>query len=154
MSGLSLNPSRTAQFLISIGLIVLLPWACSKQGDEARLNELLDTAVNAAIGRDSSFLQDVLADDFHSQKVKDKRELLGLLRLYWLRNKKIYVLVSDRRISISGDVATMELILLLGGNQSGGIVPEQGRRLDLLLEWRKVNDKWQVVYASWEQDLQ
>ena len=68
------------------------------------------------------------------------------------RFREIGVTRLDTRIEMRGVHASADLKLLLTGG-SGGLLPEQGRTLDLQTRWRVDGGRWQLIEASWDGDL-
>lgn len=134
----------------SILLLQVLLNACTKTDDTTRIYALVDSATEAARNRNPGVFEDILADEFQSEGVGGKREMLGLLRLYWLRYQQLYVVVTDRKLIINGDVATLELIVLVAGAKSAEtIMPEQGDHMNISATLKKTGD-WQVTSVSWQ----
>ncbi|MCB1635148.1 MAG: hypothetical protein KDI51_11200 [Xanthomonadales bacterium] len=140
------------QWMVAIGVLVGLA-GCSGDPDEAALRARIDQLQSDGEQGRVAELMDAVADDFSGQQDSyDRQQLRMLLLAATRRFREIGVTRLDTRIEMRGVHASVDLKLLLTGG-SGGLLPEQGRTLDLQTRWRVDGGRWQLIEASWDGDL-
>ena len=152
--------SRTHLTTFLIWLLVsvaLLLTACSEPvDDEVRIRQRVAEMVNAAEARELGDVLEPVHDDFLGNKRIRRVNLKGLVLLHFRRNKNIHVYVNDLEVVLKGDEADVREakvtcnVVMVGRNQT---LPEHARVLQVTSVWKKIEDDWFVVSASWKDPL-
>lgn len=139
--------------LSCVALLLLALAGCAGDPDEAALRQRVDALqADGEAGRVAA-LMDAVAEDFSGQGGSyDRQQLRLLLMAATRRFQQIGVTRLDTRIEMRGAHASVELKLLLTGG-SGGLIPEQGRSLDLRTRWRVEGGEWMLIEANWDGNL-
>lgn len=136
-------------------LLSLLLMACNKSPtsaeDEIRL--FIASGIEAAEQRKSGVLKDMMRDNYTDQKGYDKNQLVGLIRIYFLRNKSIYLFSKIKDIKITGNQnATVQLYVAMAGKQISDITLLSNYRASIYrfeLQLIKPDDEWLLQSAKW-----
>lgn len=122
--------------------------ACSEPiPGETRIRQRID-AMSAATGnKDLSAVMAPVHDDFLGNERIRKANLKGLTIVHFQRHKNVHVFVNDIEVVLTGDTAEVTCNVVLAGRSS--MLPEEGRVLRVTSQWKKLDDDWFVVSASW-----
>jgi len=137
----------------SISLLVLaaLFWAagCSEPiPDEVRIRQRIEMMSAATAEKDlAEVLAPIHADFLGNQRIR-KPNLKGLVYIHFTRHKHVHVFVHDVQVSLNGDTAEVSCNLVLAGREK--LLPDQGRVLQALSQWKKIDGDWMVMSASWQ----
>lgn len=136
-----------------LAVLALALAGCAGDPDEAALRARIDALqADGEAGRLSE-LMDAIADDFVGQGGSYDRQQLRLMLLATTRRfQQIGVTRLDTRIELRGAHASADLKLLLTGG-SGGLLPEQGRTMNLRTRWRVDGSQWMLIEANWDGEL-
>jgi len=137
--------------LLSIPLLIQ---ACGGDSDspEAQIRRFIDTAVQAAEARSVDGLGELLHGDFIDQQGNNRQQLGRLLRVYFLRHKKIYLFTRIDDIEILADnQASVSLHLALAGTVIPDISALAAVRAQIYrFELQLVREEgWRLRHASW-----
>lgn len=128
---------------------VLCLAGCAGDPDEAALRKRIDTLQAAGEAGEIGTLMDAVADDFVGQGGNhDRLQLRAMLMALTRRHQSVGVTRLNTTIEMRGAHASATLQLLLTGG-SGGLVPEQGRALELRTRWRVDGGEWMLIEANW-----
>lgn len=135
-------------------LSVTLLVACSEppESPQAQIEALVARGEQAAKEKDLAFFRDVLSEDFTSHHGHDKRAAERLLRWYFFRHKKLYLLSRIQSIElVQADEALLEISVVVAGTP----LPEDlsGLRADaqrFKIRLTRDDGDWQVRYADWQ----
>lgn len=137
--------------LLSLALLVL---SCSREDDspEAQIRRFVAAGIEAAESRDSSALQDMLHIAYRDDRGYDRKQLAGLLRVYFLRHKNIHLFSKIDRIELINDSqARVNLHVAMAGSVIADVDALASLRaqiyrfeLDLIRQ-----PEWQLQHARW-----
>ncbi|HEX7026354.1 MAG TPA: hypothetical protein VF268_03875 [Gammaproteobacteria bacterium] len=136
-----------------LGLSVLPIIACSPEetGPEAAILANIKAIAQAVENKDTGEVLDYVTEQFLGNDRLDKRELQGLMLAYYLRHKKINVVVTRMDIEVSEYdpySAKMRGSVLLTGTDR--LLPENGRLINVSGEWQKYGDDWLLARLDWQ----
>jgi hypothetical protein len=140
--------------VFSVLLTVLLT-ACNKPPTSAEdeIRQFIASGIEAAEQRKSGVLKDMIRENYTDQKGYNKNKLVGLIRLYFLRNKSIYLFSKIKNINISGNQnATVQLFIAMAGKQITDITLLSNYRASIYrfeLQLIKPDDEWLLESAKW-----
>jgi ketosteroid isomerase-like protein len=87
------------------------------------------------------------ADFMGNERIR-KPNLKGLVYIHFGRHKHLHVFVHDVQVSVNGDRAEVSCNLVLAGREE--LLPDQGRVLKVLSQWKKIDGDWMVMSARWQ----
>ncbi len=135
-------------------LSILLLQACSGDDDspEAEIRRLIDSGIEAAENRNGDALREMLHISYLDDRGYDRKQLAGLLRVYFLRHKSIHLFSKIDSIElINEDQATVKMHVAMAGSVISDIDALASLRaqiyrfeLDLIRQ-----DQWQLQRARW-----
>lgn len=139
-----------------VGLALLLT-ACSEPvDDEVRIRQRVAEMVSAAEAKELGDVLEPVHEDFLGNKRIRRVNLKGLVLLHFRRNKNVHVFVNDLEVELKGGEANVREakvtcnVVMAGRNQT---LPEHARVLQVTSVWKKIEDDWFVVSASWKDPL-
>jgi hypothetical protein len=136
-------------------LLTILLTACNKPPTSAEdeIRQYIASGIEAAEQRNSGVLKDMIRDNYTDQKGYDKKQLVGLIRIYFLRNKSIYLFSRIKDIKITGNQnATVLLFVAMAGKQISDITQLSNYRASIYrfeLQLFKPDDEWLLERAKW-----
>lgn len=142
---------------ISLGALVLmgalLAVGCARTDPEKALHSAIAEMEASVKARDTSKLASYLAADFArgGEGGMNRDEARRTVAAVLLTNPNIYMNVSISELKISGDAATVKLVVVAGGGS--GIVPERAQSWNFTTRWRSEKQKWLVERADWTELL-
>ena len=135
--------------LCLLALTTLLWAGCSEPiPDEARIRQRIEAMSAATAEKDLAAVMAPIQEDFLGNQRIRKPNLKGLVYLHFSRHKHVHVFVHDVQVSVNGDHAKVSCNLVLAGRED--LLPEQGRVLKVLSQWKKIAGDWMVMSASWQ----
>jgi ketosteroid isomerase-like protein len=135
--------------LCLLALTTLLWAGCSEPiPDEARIRQRIEAMSAATAEKDLAAVMAPIQEDFLGNQRIRKPNLKGLVYLHFSRHKHVHVFVHDVQVSVNGDHAEVSCNLVLAGRED--LLPEQGRVLKVLSQWKKIAGDWMVMSASWQ----
>lgn len=137
-----------ARFLVAVALALLA--ACGRPEAVAAIRQQIDEAVEAAEAGDLDPLFALLDEDFHGNPGWDRAALRRLLTALRLRHARVEIAVLALDIEPDpGDpqAADMRGRFLLAGLR--GLLPEDGRLIEVEGRWRRDGGDWRLVRARW-----
>jgi hypothetical protein len=141
--------------LTLIAFLALFISSCDNKqiSTQDEIRQFIDKGIQAAEQRNSSELLDMVKPDYHDQKGNNKNQLSGLLRLYFLRNKSIYLFSKIKDIQITGNQnAKVQLYVAMAGKQISDITLLSNYRASIYrfeLQLVKPDGDWLVEKANW-----
>ena len=133
-------------------LILWLP-ACSQPlPEEKQLALTLERMEQAADNKQLTELMAYFHASFLGRKNMRKQELQSRVYFHFRTNPKVRVYLSNIVIKVEGADAEVSCHLLVTGSQQQ--IPDRGRLYRISSSWKKFADKWLVVAADWEDQLQ
>jgi hypothetical protein len=151
-----LNQNRFPSSVLLLLLLSLMITACSKEPGSAEdeIRQFIDSGIHAAENRNSSDLADMIRENYSDRQGHNKKQLTSLIRIYFLRNKSIYLFSKIKNIQISGNQnARVELYIAMAGKQISDITLLSNYRASIYyfeLQLIKPDDEWLLEQASWE----
>ncbi len=146
----------TTRNALSVVALLLALVACSGEPDdpEAQIRAMFDAAETAAEERDLGALRPFIAHDYTDREGRDRQAVENLVRLYFLANQRIHLLVKVQTIQIlSPGVAKAELVVATAGAPVDDVsalasLRAQVQRLNLTLQDYGDGD-WRVRSVDW-----
>jgi len=138
---------------VLIGLLasLLLLSACSEPiDDEVRIRQRVAEMVTATEAKELGDVMEPVHEDFLGNKSIRKANLRGLVLLHFRRNKNVHVFVNDLEVILNSNHDEAEVtcdVVMAGRNKT---LPEIARVLQVTSVWKKIDDDWLVVSASWK----
>jgi hypothetical protein len=126
--------------------LALLLAGCAADTPEQRLRDTV-AAMQAAVEAKSpgDFVAHV-SDDFSGDDgTFDRQSLRGFLAGQMMRKEAIGVTLGPLDVTMLGERAIVRVDALVTGG--GGIIPDEGRHLDIESGWRLVDGEW-VCYSA------
>ena len=142
--------------LLLLLLLSLMITACSKETSSAEdeIRQFIDSGIAAAESRNSSELADMIRENYSDRQGHNKKQLTSLIRIYFLRNKNIYLFSKIKNIQITGNQnARVELYIAMAGKQISDITLLSNYRASIYyfeLQLIKPDDEWLLEQASWK----
>ena len=104
MSASPLEPMKKLSWILVFGCTCLL-LACSGEAltPEQEIRQFIDKAAEAAENRNADALDELMHRDYLDQKGYSKKQLGKLLRVYFFRNKNIFLLTRISNIEFLAD---------------------------------------------------
>lgn len=138
----------------AIALLCLLAVGCSaKSTPEARVRERIAAAVQAAEAGDAARLRSFISADYRDDAGRDRRALDGLLRIYLLQHRPLYLYTQVARVVFAeADRAHVSVYAAMAGRRIVDAA-ELGEaraglyRFDLTLALE--HGEWRVRTATW-----
>lgn len=132
-----------------LGLALLLLAGCrAPDPSEAALRDTLAALQQAGEARSVSAVLEHVDPEFAGiGGAADRDELRRYLAALFLTQQRIGVTRLDSKLTLRGPHADVEIRLLVTG--SGGLLPERGRVLTVVSQWRFVDGRWRVINARW-----
>jgi len=132
-------------------LIILVFFACTKTVPEEAILASIDAMQLGVDDRNTGDVVEHIAENFSGHHDMNKKELRKMIMGMFLRYKSIHVVVT--RMDIQHDprrpgIAQMNGIILVTGAQ--GLVPEDGRLLNVIGEWQEQDGDWVLAQVEWE----
>jgi hypothetical protein len=125
--------------------------ACSKAPDEQQIREAIEAMAEAVEQQSPGGLVEDVAEDFIGPRPEvDRDRLQNMARVMMLRNQTIYVLITNIDVQLVDEERATALVnaMLTGGS---GLLPERGERIEVNSTWRKIDGRWQLVRADWDE---
>lgn len=134
--------------LLVASLMMLVTVSCSEPvDDEARIRQRIDDMVKATEAKELGDVMAPVHQDFLGNERIRKANLKGLVFMHMRRHKNVHVFVNNLEVVLKGAEAEVTCnVVLAGRNQT---LPEQARVLQVTSIWKKIEDDWFVVSASW-----
>lgn len=133
-------------------LLTLPALSCTMEtGPEDAIRANIDAIQQAVEDKDTGEVLDFVTEQFLGNGRIDKRGLRGLMLAYYLRHKKINVVVTRMDIEVNPYdpySAKMQGTVVLTGTDH--LLPENGRLVNVSGEWQKYGDDWQLARLDWE----
>lgn len=128
--------------------------SCSQDGDtpEAQIRAFIDAGIEAAEDRDGAELHDMLHPGYLDNRGYDRKQLEGLLRVYFLRHKNIHLFSKIDAIDVANEnQATVTLHVAMAASVISSVDALAGLRARIYrFELELVRDgKWLLQHASW-----
>lgn len=138
-----------------IALLSLLVSGCNNQTNspEDEIRQFIKSGIESAEQRSSGDLKDMIRDNYSDHKGYNKNQLVSLIRLYFLRNKSVYLFSKIKDIKITGNQnATVQLYVAMAGKQISDITLLSNYRASIYrfeLQLNKSDDEWLLESAKW-----
>ncbi|MCP4040884.1 MAG: hypothetical protein GY731_02860 [Gammaproteobacteria bacterium] len=120
---------------------------------EAQLTRFVASGRVAAEARSIESIGELVSDDYRDEAGRDKRALLRLTTIYFLRNKNIHLLTRIRNInSTEEDRAGLTVFVAMAGTPVVDAKALLNIRADLFrfdFRLRKEEGDWQLTGAAW-----
>ena len=137
--------------LLAGGLLLACSGGTKSPEDEIR--NFIASAVEAAERRSSADLSEMIHDSYLDQAGYNKKQVAGLLHVYFLRHKNIHLFTRIGEIELLGDnQATARLHVAMAGSVISDIDAVSALRARIYgFELRLVKqDEWLLQHASWK----
>lgn len=137
--------------LLLLVLLILGLAGCSRTPDEERIRAAIAAMEQAVEKREPRAFMEFIAPDFIGTDASFDREAMhNLMRVQFLGNQGISVLLGPIEVNLQGERATARMTATLTGG-SGGWIPERGAIYDIESGWKRVDGEWRCISANWQQ---
>ena len=119
--------------------------------DETRIRQRIAEMSTATGAKELAAVMEPIHEDFLGNERIRKANLKGLVLIHFQRHRKVHVFVNDVDVVLKGEEAEVTCNVILAGRNE--LLPEQGRVLRVTSQWKKIDDDWFVVSASWRDPL-
>jgi len=137
-------------------VIISLLAACSESTEtpEDQIRALIDRAEIAAEEKDSNAMGELVADQYKDELNNDRRRIINILRVQFLRHQNVHLLIQIKSIKIlETGRAKVELLVAMAGQH----VPDADALIDLNVDLYQFQinfieiekGRWQVARAKW-----
>ena len=131
-----------------IGLGLMLNACTEPVDDEARIRQRVAEMVTATEAKELGEVMDPVQEDFLGNKRIRKANLRGLVLIHFRRHKNVHVFVNDLEVVLNNDEAEVTCDVVMAGRNK--TLPDNARVLQVKSAWKKIDDDWFVVSASWK----
>lgn len=137
----------------AFALLILPATSCTttETGPEEAIRDNIATIQQAVEGKDTGEVLDFLTEQFLGNGQLDKQGLKRLMLGYYLRHRKINIVVTRMDIEVSPYdpySAKMQGVVVLTGTDR--LLPQDGRIVNVSGEWQKYGDDWLLARLNWE----
>ncbi len=137
-----------------LALCLAVVGACSKkESPEARVRATIATAVQAAEANDSAGVLAIVSRRYVDADGRDRRAMEGLLRLYLLRHRPLYIYTRVPSVTFAGNDRAEAVVYAAMAGTRVDAPAELARlsatlyRFDLTFELEQ--DDWRLRAAAW-----
>ncbi len=144
--------SDIAVFMIIAGLLCVF-FSCSSDDPEDQIKKLVVRAEKAAEEKNKSEFRDIISETYKDEKGRKRREVIGLLRYYFIQNKDVYVFsrIKDIQFPIETKAEVVVTAAIAGRpvNSPDDLknINADLHRIEFVAE--KESGEWKVTSASW-----
>lgn len=137
--------------LIAIIMIAALTASCggSSAGPEQALRQWVADAEAAAEGLDRRTLVSMVSENYADARGNDRDALDRLLRLYFLRQKTVALVMRIDELKVNGESAAEIQLTVAGIGTTGRASGISADAYRFSLELENAGDEWMLVGASW-----
>lgn len=133
-------------------LLILPILSCTtKTGPQEAILANIKAIQQAVEDKDTGEVLDFVTEQFLGNGRVDKQGLRGLMLAYYLRHKKINVVVTRMDIEVSEydpySAKMLGSVVLTGTDH---LLPEDGRMVNVSGEWQKYGDDWLLARLDWQ----
>lgn len=143
-----MNPLKRLSMLVLVLLI-----GCSGEPDspEAQIRALIHEAHEAAEERDRGALMAMLHDAYEDPDGYTRKEIEGLLRLHFLRNKNVHLWLRIEDVVLSGESTAVAYVLVAMAGEAAAedAIPVSATLHHFNLEFAHDGEAWKVIRAAW-----
>ncbi len=126
---------------------------CSKTPDEERLKSLVKTLAEAGSRKDIKTIKEYISRDYHDPKGNDYDALRSLLAYYFLQHPRISVFITEQKVNLKEDIATVEAHAVLSSGKEikslSDILPTGMDFYVFIIDFKKINGEWLIISADW-----
>ncbi len=148
--------SGVKKYIVLIPLIFLLSLQGCSEGSLSAEDEIklfIERGITAAENRSTNELSELINSDYLDEKGMNKDQLIKLLRLYFFRNKNIFLFKKIKDITIySNTEASVILYMAMAGkviNTDSLLSGFRGKIFRLEFDLEK-QDQWLLKQAKWQ----
>lgn len=125
---------------------------CAPPEPEAQVRAFLDAAAAAVEARQTSFFRQHISSTYTDAEGRNRDDLLGMVRAYFLINSDIEVISRVADIELAGDdFATVVLQAALIGRRERPGVPDLDADLSTIeVDLARDEGEWVLVRARWD----
>ncbi|HSM30623.1 MAG TPA: hypothetical protein VK854_07955 [Woeseiaceae bacterium] len=116
---------------------------------EQQLRAWVDRGHEAAENKDRGALMEMISPSYSDARGNSRNDIENLFRFYFLRAKKVGLLVSIDDIDIFDDTAAQVMLTVAMGATTDSVVGFNADAWDFELELENAGDDWLLVSARW-----
>jgi len=116
---------------------------------EQQLRAWVDRGHQAAENKDRGALMDMISPTYSDARGNSRNDIENLFRFYFLRAKKVGLLVSIDDIDIFDDTAAEVMITVAMAATTDSVLGFNADAWEFELELEKAADEWLLVSARW-----
>jgi hypothetical protein len=144
---------KALMVIVALGCLLAVFPGCRKKTEEDKVKKVVTSVQEAAEEKDVKKILAALSKTYRDPQGNDYNAIKGLLLGYFFRHQKVHVYIPEIVISIEGASGKAEFQAVLTGGQSGsvaGVLPEALGMYAFDVSFRKEENEWKVVSASWD----
>lgn len=145
-----------AGLIFCLFCLLVLP-GCGSDKPEEQIKKLVDQAEAAAEEKSAGEFRSIISENYHDEAGRNRKEVIGLIRYYFIRNKQIYVLSRIKSIEFPepGQAQVVVLAAVAGKpiDRPDELKNIQGDLHRIEFTAKKSGDEWKVTRASWSRAL-
>ncbi len=111
--------------------------------DEENLNSILEILAKACLKKDIKTIEKYVSKDYHDLKGNDYKGLRFLLTDYFLKQPKISIIITEQKIDLKKEIATVEIHAILSYEK------EIKSFYVFIIDFKKIDGKWLILSADW-----
>lgn len=133
------------------GVLIVFLGACGgpSAGPEAEVRDWLARGIAAAEAKERRKLIDMISPDYADARGNSRRQIEGLLLVYFKRMNTVELLPSIDTVNVIGDSAAEVLITIGMAGTHDGVLGFSADAYRFELEILKDDDDWQLISARW-----
>ncbi len=137
--------------LITLSMMCALLAACAgpSAGPEEALRQWVAEAQAAAADLDRRSLVAMISENYADARGNDRDAIDKLLRLYFLRQKTVVLVMKIDEITISDQTAAEVLLTVAGVGTTTSVLGVNADAYQFSLELEIDDDEWMLIGASW-----
>ena len=145
------NPFFSALLIVAFSLV--LAGCVEQSSDEQQIRDHLD-AMTVALEEDHvrDFMRPIAEDFIAETGGLNRNALMLLVRRERMAREEVNIQRVNTEVEIVTDnraIATFQAI----GTGGTGLIPDEGQLWNVETGWRKQDDEWRMISASWERAL-
>ena len=121
------------------------------EGAEQQLRAWVDRGHEAAERKDRGAIVDMISPTYSDARGNSSDDIENLFRLYFLRAKKVGLLVSIDDIEVFDDSAAQVMLTVAMGATTDSVLGFNAEAYEFELELENAGDEWTLVSGRWNE---
>lgn len=143
------GPTAWRRLLIALIAMGLASCGASPESTEQELRAWVDRGHEAAENKDRDALMGMVSPGYTDARGNSRDDIENLFRFYFLRAKKVGLLVSVDDIEIFDDTAAQVMLTVAMGATTDSVLGFNADAYEFEFELEKAGDDWLLVSGRW-----